>query len=122
MIVEPGATFLGDPSVFGTTGGNHLWIVAYVHTPEYATTPHAIVVNVTTARGRGDDRTCILNVGDHPFIKHESFVYYGEAREVEVADLVAMSSQGPVSSDLFQRVRSGFRNSRHVRNKMKGLV
>lgn len=35
------------------------------------------------------DSTCILNEGDHPFIKHKSYIYYRQARIEHLRDIEA---------------------------------
>lgn len=40
------------------------------------------------------DPTCLLHAGDHEFITHDSFIFYADARIVEVAKLVNGVSQG----------------------------
>jgi hypothetical protein len=40
------------------------------------------IVSVPTFRN-SKDQTVILRVGDHPFIRHESTIFYGDAMIVE---------------------------------------
>jgi len=58
----------------------HLWIVLTdgmdYESLTYKRKEYALVVNVTTSRF---DKSCVLNAGDHPFIKHDSYVYYAKA-------------------------------------------
>lgn len=61
----------------------HLWIVV--------TEPHPPsnlcgIVSVTTLRN-SKDQTVILRVGDHPFIRHESTIFYGDAMIVDAERL-----------------------------------
>lgn len=44
-------------------------------------------MNVTTCRPHSD-RTTILNVRDHEFIRHESVIYYADARFIKLARIV----------------------------------
>ena len=55
----------------------HLWIVVTEPDP---------VVSVTTLRN-SKDQTVILRVGDHPFILHESTIFYGDAMIVDAQRL-----------------------------------
>lgn len=57
----------------------HLWIV--ITDPDPFTYLCAIV-SVTTLRN-SKDQTVILRVGDHPFIRHESTIFYGDAMIVD---------------------------------------
>lgn len=48
--------------------------------PRYAM-DSVLVVNISSVRlGIDHDTTCILDVGDHPFIVQPSYVYYAEAQ------------------------------------------
>lgn len=60
-----------------------LWIV--VTDPDPVSNLCAIV-SVTTLRNR-KDQTVIPRVGDHPFIRHESTILYGDAMIVDVRRL-----------------------------------
>lgn len=45
--------------------------------------PHrCVIVNITS---RAFDDSCVLDVGDHPFIEHKSYVYYRKACIGEVS-------------------------------------
>lgn len=57
----------------------HLWIV--ITEPDPASNLCAIV-SVTTLRN-SKDQTVILRAGDHPFIRHESAIFYGDAMVVD---------------------------------------
>lgn len=57
----------------------HLWVLITQPDPK---TFEAIMVNVTTQRPHSDTTT-ILDVGDHPFVKKPSVIFYGDARTVD---------------------------------------
>lgn len=74
-------------------------------------------VNVTSWRENSNDPTCILNVGNHPFIRHKSFVFYKQAiplrvpgliEKVQSGDLIPM---GYLSESVLQKVLDGFEKS-----------
>ena len=76
-------------------------------------------VNVTSWREglSFNDPSCILDVGDHPYIKHKSFVFYkqsvplrvpGLIEKVQSGDLIPM---GFLSASVLQRVLDGFEKS-----------
>jgi len=76
----------GDTFLMPAPGGRatpHLWIV--VTTPDPATRECAIV-SVTTLRN-SKDQTIILRPGDHPFIRHDSTIFYGDGMIVDVRNL-----------------------------------
>ena len=66
-----GATFinrnLGSP--------DHLWIVCSPPQPDYS----VLMFNLTT-RDNALDETCIVRVGEHPFVTHDSVVDYDRGR------------------------------------------
>ncbi len=51
------------------------------------------LVSVTTLRN-SKDQTIILRPGDHPFIRHDSTVFYGDAMIVDVRRLDAEIAAG----------------------------
>lgn len=73
-------------------------------------------VNVTTWKERRErnDPTCILNVGDHDFIKHKSFCFYEQAVPLNVARLEERVNKGQfldygmLKEEVFKRVFAGF--------------
>ena len=81
---------------------DHLWIV--VSHP--AADGSVAMVNFTTHRPPCDE-TCVVNVGEHPFIKHKTIVAYGFARMVPArahADVKKQPSGAPVGQKLLERI------------------
>lgn len=74
------------------------------------------------------DPACVLNVGDHEFIRHPSYVYYRMMTAVSVEELERQVAAGmidvraPASEDLFNLVVAGLFMSRHARPRWRGLV
>src|SRR3954451_17887282 len=68
----------------------HLWVLITKPDP---TTHEAIMVSVTTQR-QHSDTTTILNVGDHPFVRKTSVIYYADARLVDARLLDAAVQRG----------------------------
>ncbi len=76
----------GDTFLMPAPGGAatpHLWIV--ITEPDAASSLCAIV-SVTTLRN-SKDQTVILRIGDHPFIRHDSTIFYGDAMIVDARRL-----------------------------------
>ena len=46
----------------------------------------------------GTDTTCILDVGSHSFIRHQSYVVYELARIETIADLRAAEASGNITA------------------------
>ena len=68
----------------------HLWIAV---TQPDAQTHLCAIVNVTTLRN-SKDQTIILRPGDHPFIRHDSAIFYGDAMIVDARRLEAEIAAG----------------------------
>ena len=75
-----------------------------------------IIVNIQSAEGKFD-RTTILQIGDHEFIKRVSFVNYRLARIVTKSDLDGLAKskkakpKQPLSEEVFQRLCEGIMKS-----------
>lgn len=65
------------------------------------------------------DEACIIEKGDHPFVKHKSFIAYREARLLSFDQLKSLlprlKMQKSVSPALLQRIRDGAANSTTMR-------
>jgi hypothetical protein len=116
--VEPGETILGFDL------GNHLWIVI-----SSATADGRIgVVSVTTYRPPDSDSTCVIREGEHPFIRHDSCVYYRRAELVALEPIASAKRDGSLrqstslSRELLRRVQEGAIASRFVSRALKDAV
>lgn len=89
--------------------GSHLWII--ISDPELEP-DQVLVVNLTTVR-RGHDPACVLNRGDHSFIKHATYVYYAEAKILSNRELDVLHSRGdimlevPMDHSILIKIREG---------------
>ena len=106
----------------------HLHIICNDPTayPKYANAETVLLVNITTLnRELPFDDSCILNVGDHPFIRHESYVYYSKADIFASTSLVSGIQSGELAvhqacpAPTFSRILSGFDVSKRVSGKIK---
>ncbi len=119
---------LGDTFLLPTPRQNtpHLWIVITEPDAE----GKAICLNITT-RQPFSETTVVLNAGDHPFITHESVVYYSDARSLDVriveeamkgqhgfVDIVCQQHE-PCSVQLLRRIQGGLLASPFVKRKIK---
>lgn len=120
---------LAKGSILIPTGGtNHLHIVCNdpVPYPKYGNAQSVLLVNITSVYpDQPFDSTCLLDVGDHPFIKHPSYVYYRKAdvyastslsAGVEAGDIILKT---PCPDNSFKRILDGFSVSQFVSNKIK---
>jgi len=101
----------------GTSLDSHLWIV--LSDPEQD--PRRIlIVNLTTVRD-GSDPACVLHVGDHHFVRHDTCVSYAGAKVVSGADIErlfqakALSHNVAVSPEVLERIRRGAGDSTRMR-------
>lgn len=96
----------------------HLHIVL---TDPFGNPPKVILVYVSTCRGRRDeDRHLVLSAGDHPFIKHDSYVVFDQAKRTPVDVIEDFISRGSavfrddVSPELMSRLQEKMLTSTRV--------
>lgn len=93
----------------------HLFICL---TDTFGPDKETLMVSVSTHRaGFPTDETCHLFAGDHPFVKHKSFIDYRNARIIAADKLVKGERQGlfvamdALESSVFARVCYGVERS-----------
>ena len=108
----------GDTFLIPKRGADveHLWIVI----TEPDADANAVCGSVTTKRSYSDT-TVVLDVGDHPFINHESVIHYADARILDLQTVQAAldahiraftcRSHKPCSPGLLARVQDGLLKS-----------
>lgn len=96
----------------------HLFVV--LNDPPGA--PHQVVlVGICSIGTAPYDNTLTLDVGDHEFIRHPSYVDYRNTRLEFVSVIERRLAEGqfvsklPVSDELFDRIVSGLRKSKFVK-------
>ncbi|ROP60131.1 hypothetical protein EDF81_2963 [Enterobacter sp. BIGb0383] len=108
-------------------GANHLHIVcnAPVFHPVHGC-DCVLVVNISTVYPTPayHDPACILSAGEHPFVRHDSYVYYGDAIIWKVPNVVSREQSGELiqhvdmQEAVFQRVLTGFEQSEFTSGKI----
>jgi hypothetical protein len=85
---------------------------------------HVLLVNIASVpNGLPFDSTCILKPGEHPFIKHESYVYYAKARIEPAEALLRGVKSGQLvphhimDEAIVERICSGLQKSPHTAKK-----
>jgi hypothetical protein len=84
-----------------------------------------LVVSITSWTNNLCDNACILDVGDHDFIRRQSWIMYRKARLEESSTLDNGVEQGifiprkPVRGDVFERVAAGICQSQQTPRKIK---
>ena len=102
---------------------SHLWVVLGSIDRE-----HVVIANVTTLRGKFADHSCVLNVGDHPLITHESYIRYNEAHFVTMDQLDACCSEGHIeicdsfAAGVMERILDGAGKTKHLEIGIKDLL
>ena len=73
------------------------------------------------------DNTCVLAAGCHPFVQHDSYVYYRHTRIEQERDVLQRLAQGvyiphePVTAAVLARIRAGLLQSPFTRREFKLL-
>ncbi len=116
FVPLPKATLLVATPKSGNQNLKHLFIIL--------TNPvnnEIITVNLSTCKTKFYDKSCILNKGDHPFIKHKSYIAYHHSKILTITKLKSMTIKQlqPVSDNVFQRIISGLLQSKQTPNKIK---
>ncbi len=74
-----------------------------------------LIVNITSHKGSNVDESCILKIGDHPWITRTSYVNYleSEVKVIKASEYAALLSkaqihpQKPLGSDVLARLLTG---------------
>lgn len=117
MPVNAGGTFLLPKPVNSTP---HLWVV--LTDPDDGHPPHVAIVNLTSSEV---DRTVVLVPGDHAFVKHETFIYYEDAKIApagklpEAVTIGIASHNDDCSPELLERIQAGVFASPHCPPKIR---
>ena len=81
--------------------------------------PHVLIVNLTTP-GQRADRTVVLGIRDHPWIRHPSVVFYALAKLEKVSEVERRLQAGfrkldtPMKTSALQKVQAGILQSRRT--------
>jgi hypothetical protein len=103
---------------------DHLWVVLSdpAKDPE-----HVLIVSLTTLAPH-KEQLCLVQGGDHPWVRHLSCVAYDFAKIVRDADLNQLKHTGrfdmqpPVSAALLERIRAGVANSTEIKMECADLL
>lgn len=108
--------------------GDHLYVV--LNDPcafdSYGSNPCVLLVNLSSVReGVPYDATCVLDPGEHAFVRRQSFVFYRNARIEQESHILRLMDQGlfkphvAVSDEVFQRIKAGLSDSPHTKREFK---
>jgi len=117
-MVTVGDTFLiPTPPDFKT---EHLFIVIIAINGD-----EVLMVNVTT-KTDNSDLSCILTIGDHDFVWHDSVINYNDTIKTNIKLLETnlennkINSHTPISESLLTRILKGASNSAYLPEEFKG--
>jgi len=108
----------GDTFLFLHLPRKHLCVV--ISDPPSNPTDPVVIVSFTTYRPGKVEATCLLDVGDHPFITHKTAVDYGKSRLESKAELDRLvrnhgvDLRDPLGADVLDRIRAGASKSPHL--------
>lgn len=95
----------------------------------YGGQPHVVMVSVTSIKQDFPyDPACVIKAGEHPFIAHDSYVYYRDPRieplvHVQtMVDSAVWQCKEPCSPELLARIRKGLLESTRVPRHIKKLI
>lgn len=87
-----------------------------------------VLVNLTS-QSQLKDQSCILNVGDHPFIKHETVINYADAVIAKEEAILAGARGGviqydpiPVTQHALERIQQGALTSSQAETQIRTAV
>lgn len=99
--------------------GDHLFVSVF-EVKEIAGKKKILLAPIETQFAKCET-TCTLVAGEHPFVRHDSFIGYKHCRIEDHAHVVACIKNGifkikypPVSSDLLSRIQDGYLQSNRV--------
>lgn len=100
----------------GPNDGKHLHAVVAVEQAG----PNILLLSITSQKeGIYYDPSCEIKEGDHPFIKHDSYVLYGRARTIGKKRLSEYIESGyyvqhdDLDEELFSKICDGIELSEH---------
>ncbi len=88
---------------------NHLWMII---SDTVVDSDYVVIVNFTSNRPT-EEQHCIVTVGEHPFIHHDTAVRFRSAKIARLFDLHNLLGSGkilkrqPLSTLLLSRIRTG---------------
>ena len=115
---------LGDTFInLNPDSPEHLWVVASLPTPDGS----LVIFNLTSHRS-GCDETCVVEPGEHPFVKHRSVVAYARGQSLPAQAVKYMQARKlyqphqPVSAALLDRIQRGALASEFTPQKLQAAV
>lgn len=119
------ATLLIPSGPQGDQDRKHLFILLTDPHDDEVGNNCVLMVSLSTVKpGVPHDPTCILYAGDHPFVKHDSYVVYQKARLEDAGKVLRgvkngqLVPQDPMDGAVFARICKGLEESRLTPTKL----
>ena len=100
----------------------------HLHIILVTSSDQALLTNISSVKeNKYFDDTCVLEKGDHPFIKHRSYVAYNYSSITSIRDLNDNNKRGkihrqePISEETLTRICEGLLESKHTLPKIKNF-
>lgn len=91
--------------------------------------PQCLLASISTVRHNAyHDPACLLYAGDHPFVRHTSYVKYSTCRLIEAAKLESAVAAGTfkqhdmMNGAIVARILRACLSSRHTSQEIKDLI
>ena len=122
-MIKAGDTFL---LLDRKTGVWHLYVV--LSDPDQSS--EQIFIVMVSTRGDGKEECCLLHIGDHKFLRHDSVIVYKipPAMLVSMTQLNQWKTDGilkdktSVTSTILDRIRQGYADSRYLTDRVYQLL
>jgi hypothetical protein len=131
VAIEAGTTLLLRTGPVHDPGRMHLFIVLTAPKSIDSAEPGLLCVPMVSLssipKDRSYDTTCVLRAGDHPFIRHDTYVAYGLAIHPPLSTLQEKILRGeceiaePLAPAVLERVYKGVFASKHVKPRFRGV-
>jgi hypothetical protein len=129
--IEAGTTLFLRTGPAHDPGRMHLFIVLTAPKSIDSAEPGTLCVPLVSLssipKDRPYDATCVLRTGDHPFIRHDTYVAYGLAIHPTLSILQEKIRRGeceigqPLTAAVLERVYKGVFVSKHVKPRFRGI-
>lgn len=125
FVARKGATLLFESGPANNPYQHHLFVIL---TEPYGPAQQVVMVPICTIKHDRHDLTCVVEVGEHEFIKAQSFVSYSEGR-VEAASVLQKGvakgffvPKEQANQRLFDKIFAGVRKSNRSRPFLKTAI
>lgn len=112
-----------EGSSFKVNRDPHLWVIISDPIKDADEVLHVNFTSLVPTALMHDprnDRSCMIRAGEHPFVQHDTCVYYFGARTCSVSHLQwrhgrrELWMEEPVSRELLEKIRRGAAESDHI--------